>query len=66
FYGTVDILINNGGIRQRSLIADTDISVDKKLMQIDYLGTVASSQALLPHFIENQSGYYVTVTSLMA
>lgn len=65
FYGTVDILINNGGISQRSLIADTDISVDKKLMEIDYLGTVALSKALLPHFIEKQAGYYVTVTSLM-
>jgi len=65
FFGTVDILINNGGISQRSLIADTKISVDKKLMEIDYLGTVALSKALLPYFIEKQSGYYVTVTSLM-
>jgi short-subunit dehydrogenase len=61
----VDILINNGGISQRSLIINTDISVDKKLMEIDYLGTVALSKALLPHFISNQSGHFVTVTSLM-
>ncbi|MFD1063731.1 SDR family oxidoreductase [Winogradskyella litorisediminis] len=64
-FGKVDILINNGGISQRSLIIDTDISVDKKLMEIDYLGTVALSKALLPHFIKNKYGQYVTVTSLM-
>jgi short-subunit dehydrogenase len=65
FFNKVDILINNGGISQRSLIINTDISVDKKLMDIDYLGTVALSKALLPHFITNQSGHFVTVTSLM-
>lgn len=64
-YGKVDVLINNGGISQRSLIIDTDISVDKKLMEVDYLGTVALSKALLPHFIKNQSGYYAVVSSLM-
>ncbi len=65
FFNKVDLLINNGGISQRSLIIDTDISVDKKLMEVDYLGTVALSKALLPHFIKNQSGHFVTVTSLM-
>lgn len=64
-FGSIDILINNGGISQRSLIIDTDISVDKKLMEIDYLGTVGLSKAILPHFISQQSGYFVTVTSLM-
>ncbi|SDI43393.1 SDR family oxidoreductase [Winogradskyella thalassocola] len=65
FFGHVDILINNGGISQRSLIIDTDILVDKRLMDVDYLGTVALSKALLPHFIAQQSGHFVTVTSLM-
>ncbi|MDC1230131.1 SDR family NAD(P)-dependent oxidoreductase, partial [bacterium] len=64
-FGTIDVLINNGGISQRSLIIDTDISVDKKLMDVDYLGTVALSKALLPYFISRQNGHYVTVTSLM-
>ena len=61
----IDILINNGGISQRSLIFDTSIEVDKKLMEIDYLGTIALSKALLPHFVDRQSGYFVTVTSVM-
>lgn len=64
-FGRVDVLINNGGISQRSLIVDTDISVDKKLMEIDYLGTVALSKAILPHFITNQTGCFVVVSSLM-
>lgn len=65
FYGKVDILVNNGGISQRSLIAETDFAVDKKIMDVDYFGTIALTKAILPHFIQNQSGHYVTVTSLM-
>ncbi|WP_353777781.1 SDR family oxidoreductase [Winogradskyella sp. 3972H.M.0a.05] len=64
-FGTIDILINNGGISQRSPIIETTIDVDRKLIEIDYLGTVALSKALLPHFVANRSGHYVVVSSLM-
>jgi len=64
-FGKVDVLINNGGISQRSPIIETSIDVDRKLMEVDYLGTVAISKALLPHFVENTSGHYVIVSSLM-
>ena len=64
-FGGVDILINNAGISQRSLIMDTQLSVYKELMDVNYLGTVALSKALLPHFVKQNSGHYVTVTSLM-
>ncbi len=64
-YGHIDLLINNGGISQRSPIIETSIDVDKKIMEIDYLGTVALSKALLPHFVNRQSGHYVVVSSLM-
>lgn len=65
FYGTIDVLVNNAGISQRSLIKDTQLEVYKQLMDVNYMGTVALSKAILPHFIANQSGHYVTVTSLM-
>lgn len=64
-FGTIDILINNGGISQRSLIIETEINVDKKLMEVDYLGTVALSKSILPHFVKKQSGHFAVVTSIM-
>jgi short-subunit dehydrogenase len=64
-FGNIDILVNNGGISQRSPIIETSIDVDRKLMEIDYLGTVAISKALLPYYVEQQSGHYVVVSSLM-
>ncbi|WP_422089624.1 SDR family oxidoreductase [Tenacibaculum ovolyticum] len=64
-YGRVDVLVNNGGISQRSLVKDTDISVDKRLMDVNYLGTVALTKALLPHFIKRKEGYFVVTTSIV-
>ncbi len=61
----IDILINNAGISQRSLIANTTLEVYKKLMDINYIGTLALTKALLPYFIANKKGYFVTITSLM-
>lgn len=64
-FDPIDILINNAGISQRSLIIETDFEVYKKLMDINYLGTVALTKALLPYFLKNGKGHFVTVTSLM-
>lgn len=64
-FGPIDILINNAGLSQRSLILDTDFSVDKKLINVNYLGTVALTKALLPYFVKQRKGHYVNVSSLM-
>ncbi len=65
FFGAIDVLIANAGISQRSLIIDTDFDVFKKLMDVNYLGTVALSKAMLPHFIASGKGQFAVVTSLM-
>jgi short-subunit dehydrogenase len=40
-FGCVDILINNGGISFRGAILETDIDVDRRLMEVNYFGHVA-------------------------
>lgn len=64
-FGRIDVLLNNAGLSQRSLVKDTEMSVYKRLIDIDYLGTVALSKAVLPVFIQQKSGHYGVVTSLM-
>ena len=64
-FGKIDVLINNGGISQRSLAAETNIHVDKRIMDINYLGTVALTKAILPHFIEKKEGQFVSTTSIV-
>lgn len=62
--GSVDVLVNNGGISQRSLAKDTKFEVDKKLINVNLLGTIALSKAILPHFLAKKSGHFVVITSL--
>lgn len=64
-FGHVDILINNGGISQRSLAKDTTVAVDRKIMEVDFFGTIALTKYLLPHFLQRRSGHFVTVSSVM-
>ena len=64
-FGGVDLLFNNGGISQRSLAKNTTIEVDKRIMDINYLGTIALTKALLPHFIDKNSGHFVVTTSIV-
>ncbi|NJN41360.1 MAG: SDR family oxidoreductase [Flammeovirgaceae bacterium] len=64
-FGRVDILINNGGISQRSLARDTKLEVDRAVMEVDYFGTVGLTKALLPHFLKRKYGHIVTVTSVI-
>lgn len=63
-FGHVDILINNGGIGQRSLVHETSMTVYQDIMQVNYFGTIALTKALLPHFVQRKQGHYVVVTSV--
>ena len=65
FFGNIDVLVNNGGISQLSLAKDTNIMVDKKLMDVNYIGTVALIKAILLYFIENEKGHLVVTTSIV-
>ena len=62
---TIDVMVHCGGISQRSTVLETDLSVDRRVMEVDYFGTLALTKALLPHFVERQAGQFVVVTSLM-
>jgi len=65
WYGRIDILVNNGGISQRSFAKNTLVSIDKRIMEINYTGTVALTKAVLPHFLERKQGQFVTTTSIV-
>lgn len=63
-FGHIDILVNNGGISQRGLAKETTLEVDRKIMEIDYFGTIALTKYLIPHFINRKQGHFVTVSSI--
>lgn len=65
FFGAIDYLFNNGGISQRSLAVETDMEVIRKVMEVNFFGTVALTKALLPSMIERQQGHIVVTSSVM-
>ena len=64
-FGRIDIIIHSGGVSQRSLAMDTALDVSQKIMNINFWGTVALTQAILPSMISNQLGHIVIISSLV-
>src|SRR6476646_4631101 len=62
-FGTVDILINNAGISMRALFKDTEIETIRKVMDINFWGTVYCTKYCLPYIIQ-QKGTVVSVSSI--
>jgi len=61
----VDFLINNAGISQRSTAEETDIEVDRKIMEVNFFGAVALTKLVLPEMLSNQKGHITVVSSIV-
>jgi short-subunit dehydrogenase len=64
-FGRVDILVHNGGVTQRGLVAETELAVQRQVMELDYFSYVALTKAILPYFVEQRSGHFVVMSSVM-
>lgn len=64
-YGRLDILVCNSGVSQRSLVRDTELAVDRQIMEVNYFGVITHAKAVLPWFREQQHGRIVVVSSLV-
>lgn len=62
--GKIDVLINNAGVSQRSLIKDTTIEVDRKIMELDYFSVIVLTKTLLPSMRTNKSGMIISISSV--
>ncbi|MDX9928439.1 MAG: SDR family oxidoreductase [Bacteroidales bacterium] len=62
-FGTIDILINNAGLSMRALFSEVDISVLRRLMDVNFWGAVYCTRYALPYLIANR-GSLVGVSSI--
>jgi short-subunit dehydrogenase len=51
-YKQIDVLINNAGVSMRALFKDTDIDVLRRLMNVNFWGTVYCTKFALPYLLE--------------
>jgi dehydrogenase/reductase SDR family protein 7B len=63
-FGRIDMLINNAGLSYRGLVAETDLEVYRKLMEVNYFGTIALTKTVLPIMLAQQSGHIAVTTSI--
>ncbi len=64
-YKRIDILINNAGVSQRSLVKDTPLEIDERIMRINFLGPVALTKAVLPAMLARRRGQIVVISSVV-
>jgi len=62
--GGIDVLVNNAGISQRSLAADTAMVVYDRIIAVDLLAPIALTQAVLPGMLARGSGRIVMISSV--
>lgn len=60
----IDWLVNNAGIGQRSLVSETTMETERKIMEVDYFGHVLLTKTVLPTFLAQKSGRIVFISSV--
>jgi short-subunit dehydrogenase len=55
--------VNNAARSSVSLIQDTPLQIDRDVMEIVVIAQIALTKAVLPHFIDRQSGQFVVTNS---
>jgi short-subunit dehydrogenase len=62
-FGTIDILINNAGVSMRSMFVDVELDTLRRLMDVNFWGTVHSTKFALPYILKNK-GTVLAVSSI--
>ncbi len=62
-FGSIDVLINNAGLSMRGLFEKTELDVLRKLMDVNFWGTVYATKYALPYLLASK-GSVVGVSSI--
>lgn len=60
----IDFVYHCGGVSQRAEAFETNMNVDRKIMEINYFGAVALTKAVLPIMQKQKSGHIVAISSI--
>ncbi len=62
---SVDALYQFGGISQRALVNETPLEVDRKLLEVNYFGTILLTKLVLPEMIRKGGGHLAATSSIV-
>ncbi|MDB5052901.1 MAG: oxidoreductase [Bacilli bacterium] len=63
-FGKIDILINNAGYGIFETFIDAKLETIEDMMNVNYMGMVRCTKAVLPHMLKEGSGHIVNIGSL--
>lgn len=63
-FGHIDMLVNNAGVSQRAYGKDTQLAVDRQIMELDYFSVIALTKLVLPSMLARKSGHLVATSSV--
>jgi short-subunit dehydrogenase len=63
-FGPIYLLINNGGISQRSLAHETPVELDRKILEIDFFSYIILTKAVIPSMISSGEGFIAATSSI--
>lgn len=66
YYGRIDVLINNAGISNDTLLEDKKVSDFKRVLDVNLVGPFILSREVGKHMIKNKSGVIINVSSTNA
>ncbi|XP_068683057.1 dehydrogenase/reductase SDR family member 7-like [Montipora foliosa] len=62
-FGQIDFLVNNAGVAQFGSAITTNLDVVQYVMDVNVLGTISLTKAVLPHMVHKKTGQIVVISS---
>lgn len=62
---SLDYMFHIAGISQRSYIHETTLDVDRRIMEVNYFGTIALTKAVLPYMMKQKRGWFLVTSSVV-
>lgn len=63
--GRIDVMVHNAGVGQRASVTESTFEVERRLLEVNFLGPLALTKALLPSMLTQGGGTFVVVSSVL-